>query len=134
VQQDPGAVYISGRPTTLGVWQVTVTATDATGLSTSVTIPWTVVAEVPTSAPTRLEATRSGTDLTVTWNLPYSSDYATITRWEVTAEPGGHRVTVRDWFRQTAALPGLDPATAYQVSVVAVNDGGTSAAATITVP
>jgi Zn-dependent metalloprotease len=134
VQQDPGGVYISGRPTALGVWQVTATVTDATGMSTSITIPWTVVAEVPTSVPTRLAATRSGTDITVTWDLPYSSNYATITHWEVTAEPGGHRVTVQDWFRWSAVLPSLDPATAYEISVVAVNAGGRSPAATITVP
>jgi hypothetical protein len=133
-QRAPGDVFVDGRPTMLGVWQVTATATDATGLSTSVTVEWTVVAEVPAGAPNRLEATRSDTGITVTWDLPYSSNYSTITHWEVTAEPGGHHVTVRDWFRRTAVLPGLDPATAYRVSVVAVNPGGVSPPATVDVP
>jgi hypothetical protein len=133
VHAKPTDSWVTGQATRAGVWTVTVTATDSDNMSSSTTFTWTVETEPVTGPPTELTASRSGADVTVRWNRPVTSNWVTLTGYVVTAEPGGHRVTVDSWSTYSAVLHDLDPQTSYTISVFAVNPGGLSPAATVEV-
>jgi Zn-dependent metalloprotease len=128
-----GSGYVSGFPTKVGTYEVTATVTDRENLSSTLIVPWTIVKVLPTGPPTALTATRSGTDVTVDWDTP-NGDWNTVTGYEVTATPGGASASTDEWYLTDAVLHDLDPATAYTISVVAVNPAGRSKPATIQVP
>jgi hypothetical protein len=133
-QDQPGSDLLRGTPTRVGTFTVTATATDSENLSASVTFRWTVVQALPTGPPVDLTATRSGTDVTLSWDTPDTMDFASITGHEISASPGGATATTGGWNDRTVVLRGMDPAVAYTISVVTVNPAGRGEPATVRVP
>ncbi|GAA5039048.1 fibronectin type III domain-containing protein [Microbacterium fluvii] len=105
----------------------TVTAANAIG-SSPASAPSAAVTPITTpSAPRSPAATSGSKTATVTWTAPSSTGGSTISGYEVTASPGGKKVTVSGTAR-SASVTGLTNGTAYTFTVKAKNAAGPSAA------
>ena len=82
------------------------------------------------SAPTNLETTSSGTNLTVSWTAPSSVGTSPVTGYRVTISPGGKVCTTTQ--ATSCTLTGLSSLDTYHVSVVALSAVGTSRSASTT--
>ena len=89
--------------------------------------------QVP-SAPTAVKATPGDARATLTWSAPSSNGGAKITKYTVTAQPGGRSASTTGALN--VEMTGLTNGTAYTFSVTATNAAGTSqasaASATVT--
>ncbi len=81
--------------------------------------------KVPT-APSAVKATAADAKATVTWTAPSSNGGAKITKYTVTAQPGGKSATTTGATKVDVA--GLANGTAYTFTVTATNAAGTSPA------
>ena len=79
------------------------------------------------SAPRSVSASAGNAQATVSWQVPTSNGGGTISSYTVTATPGGATCSTATL---SCTLTGLVNGTAYTFSVVALNNGGTSPAAT----
>ncbi|MEJ1091079.1 cell wall-binding repeat-containing protein [Microbacterium istanbulense] len=81
--------------------------------------------KVPT-APSAVKATAGDAKATVTWTAPSSNGGSKITKYTVTAQPGGKTATTTG--ATSVAVTGLTNGTAYTFTVTATNLAGTSPA------
>ena len=81
--------------------------------------------KVPT-APSAVKATAGDAKATVTWTAPSSNGGSKITKYTVTAQPGGRTATTTG--ATSVAVTGLTNGTAYTFTVTATNLAGTSPA------
>ncbi len=81
--------------------------------------------KVPT-APSAVKATAGDAKATVTWTAPSSNGGSKITKYTVTAAPGGKTATTTG--ATSVAVTGLTNGTAYTFTVTATNLAGTSPA------
>ena len=91
------------------------------------TLAWASTDLAP-AAPSRVSATRGDGSALVSWAAGEPGTQP-VTRWRVTASPGGRQVSV-DGSASSAAVGGLSNGTAYRFSVQAVSAAGTSPAST----
>src|SRR5690606_5013163 len=76
-------------------------------------------------APTKVSATAGDAKATVSWTAPSSNGGSPITKYSVTAQPGGKTATTTGATK--AVVSGLSNGTAYTFTVTATNVAGTSA-------
>ncbi|POM27037.1 Chitinase A1 precursor [Actinomadura rubteroloni] len=129
----PGGTVVttSGTETTAHVagltngtlYKFTVVAVNALGVSPSVT-SGSVVPQPPPGQPDQVTAIPGDGQVRVMWEEPAS--VSPITSYEVTASPGGQKVTV-EGTEQEALFTGLTNDTAYTFTVVAINEMGAGA-------
>ncbi|HEX8628562.1 MAG TPA: M4 family metallopeptidase [Catenuloplanes sp.] len=124
--------FISGSPTTVGNWRTSVTVTDATQLSTTVSFQWTITAAQVPDVPTDVVATRSSTRVLIRWKPPAKSPANPVTGYELTTEPG-ETVTL-DSGTRSQLVNGLDRNVTYTFSIRAVNAAGRGPAVTVRLP
>lgn len=79
------------------------------------------------SAPRSVSASGGNAQATISWQVPTSNGGSTISSYTVTATPGGASCSTATL---SCTVTGLANGTAYTFSVVALNNGGTSPAAT----
>lgn len=129
----PLVVTEAGRPLLAGVTSIgnDCGLPDFPGLYTRVTsfIPWIQqYADIPVSAPPPPTAVTAravaGARLQVNWTPSTQNGGADITAYTATAAPGGVACSVAD---SACTIEGLEPGTAYTVTVVAANPAGASA-------
>ena len=73
--------------------------------------------------PTDVVAHSGGGSVTVSWKAPSSNGGSPITKYVVTADPGGASCTVTG-AATSCVIAGLEPGTKYQFTVVAFNAAG----------
>gem|GEM_PF-2382474 len=110
--------FTSGAPGT-----TTVKATAGTLWATT-TVRWTAPARpLPPSAPQHLDASVGNGGVVVMWGPPASAGTSPITRYTITASPGGHTVTAAPG-SSLIWVDGLTDGVAYTFTVTAWNDAG----------
>lgn len=87
-------------------------------------IPWGPAPQLPPTPPQHVNATTSGTSVTVSWTTPRSEGTAPITGYVVTASPGGARCVSSS--ATGCTITGLTPGVTYTFDVVATNEWGSS--------
>ena len=85
---------------------------------------WITPYAIP-DTPTRVQASTGYQNSIITWNKP-SNNGSTITRYTVTASPGGATCTSSNENLTSCTVTGLDASTAYTFTVVATNGDGDS--------
>ena len=137
VTASPGGarVLVSGAHTTATVigltggraYTFTVTATSAAGTSPSSAASNAVTPRATTpQAPTSVSGAAGNAAAVVTWTAPGSNGGSGITRYTVTASPGGRSATTTG--ATTGTVTGLVNGSAYSFTVTAANALGTSPA------
>ncbi len=115
-------------------YNFTVTATNGIGTSNASFPSNNIVAATLPTAPTMVSAAPNvDHGATVTWTAPTAganSGYSPLTKFTVTASPGGAMATTPDGNTTTAMVGGLTAGTSYTFSVVASNIIGDSPAST----
>ena len=120
---------ISGTPTAIGSFPVTVTAMGDSVWSASASLTVTVNgAPTAPGAPTAVTGTPGNAQVAVSWTAPKSNGGSAITGYTVTAAPGGATCTTTGAL--TCTVSGLTNGTAYTFTARATNSVGTSAAST----
>lgn len=118
-----------------GTWTtpegVRLTVLSRTAASAEVRVDFGAGASAAPDAPTPLLATPGTGSARLSWQRP-DDNGASVTEYVVTASPGGYRQRVRTFggTTTTTTLGELESGTAYTVSVVAVNEAGSSKPAT----
>ncbi len=101
------------------------TATNSVGTSpTSLVSNNMIAATTPSAAPTNVMATANvDHGATVSWTAPASTStgFSPLTKYTVTAAPGGATAMTPDGATTTAQVTGLTPGTTYAFTVVASN-------------
>ena len=120
---DTATGSISGRPTTAGSYDFTVTLTSPTGSTANQRFQNSVL-ESP-GAPTEPEATAGDSNAQVSWIAPASLGGGTLTQYTVTASPGGQTCTTGE---TSCTVENLDNGTTYSFVVVATTEAGDSPA------
>jgi Concanavalin A-like lectin/glucanases superfamily/Fibronectin type III domain/Putative Ig domain len=115
---------VSGSPTTVGTYNVTITITDASGIRAS-TGAFTVAVIAPPSAPTSPAAAAGNTQITVSWSAPTNTNGSAITGYTATSTPGGATCTPSPATATACTITGLQNGTSYQISITATNAAGT---------
>jgi Zn-dependent metalloprotease len=136
VRASPGDRTVTSVATTATVtglannttYTFTVTATNAVGTSPASQPSTAVTTMASPTAPTDVLATRATTNAVVSWAAPVSNGGASITRYTVTASPGGRTVTTTGATTATVTL--LSVNTIYTFTVTATNVIGSSTAST----
>jgi hypothetical protein len=114
-------------------YNFSVTSTNGVG-SSAASFPSNniVAATKPDAAPTSVMATANvDRGATVSWTAPATSGFSPITKYTVTASPGGATATTADGMTTNAVVTGLTAGTAYTFTVFASNiigDGPSSSA------
>ncbi len=106
----------------------TVTATNSAGTGAASVRSNAVTPEGATTAPgapTGVTATAGNAQAGVKWTAPTSNGGATISKYTVTASPGGRTATATT---TSATVTGLTNGTGYTFTVTATNSAGTGAA------
>jgi hypothetical protein len=99
----------------------TVTATNGIGTSGASFPSNTITAATVPGAPTSVSGVANiNNGVTVSWTAP-ANGFSAITKYTVTASPGGATATTPDGTTTSAALTGLTPGTPYTFTVVATN-------------
>jgi hypothetical protein len=114
---------ITGTPTQVGTFNVTLTATNTGGTDTK-TLVYTVAPTIP-AAPTVGTATAGNTQATVSFTAPSNNGGASITSYTVTSSPSG---LTASGSASPITVAGLTNGTAYTFSVIATNSVGKSVA------
>jgi Zn-dependent metalloprotease len=107
-------------------YRFTVTATNAIGTSPPSLPSVAVVPKSAPSAPTAVVATPGGAKAVLSWTAPATNGGSRITRYTVTASPGGR--TASSSGATMATVIGLTSNTSYTFTVTATNLAGSSAA------
>jgi len=107
----------------------TVTATNAAGTGLASTASAAMTAGVP-DAPTAVvaAATTTSTSLAVSWAASANNGGASISKYTVTASPGGKTCATANGTTTTCTVSGLTTKTSYTFTVVATNTNGDSPA------
>ena len=87
-------------------------------------------ADVVPNAPTSVTASPGDGKATVSWTAPLANGGTAITKYTVTASPGGATATTPDGVTTTTDVAGLSNGTDYTFTVVATNAAGNSEAST----
>jgi hypothetical protein len=112
-------------------YKFTVTATNAIGTSPASPASNAVIPRAAPSAPTGVVATPGGAKAIVSWTAADNGG-SRITRYTVTASPGGRTATTTG--ATTATVTGLTSNTSYTFTVTATNVAGTSPASAPSAP
>jgi Ricin-type beta-trefoil lectin domain/Putative Ig domain len=122
---DPATGIITGEPTTVGVTNVTVTATDDTGAVGTAVFAWTVGNKVTVTAP-KTESTWLGLPVTPVQATAADSDTTQTVTWSAKPLPPGLNIS------KTGLISGRTTATGVFKTVVTATDGiGSAGSATI---
>jgi hypothetical protein len=123
---DPATGVISGEPTTVGVTNVTVTATDNTGAVGKAVFAWAVGNKITVTAP-KTEASLLGLPVTPVQATAADSDPTQTITWSAKPLPPGLSIS------KTGLISGRTTATGLFKTVVTATDGiGSAGSATIT--
>jgi hypothetical protein len=111
-----------------------VTATNGIGTSQASFPSNNITAATQPNAPTGVAAVANvDHGVTVSWAAPATTGFSTLTKYTVTASPGGATVTTPNGNTLSAQVTGLTPGTPYTFTVFASNvigDGPSSSAST----
>lgn len=118
---------VNGTAYTFTVTAVNAVGEGAASAPTTPVIPREELAPGPPDPPTSVQATAGSGQATVSWTASARTGGSPLRRYRVTAAPGGATITV-DAPATLAVVAGLTNGTAYTFTVVAIADGGESAA------
>jgi hypothetical protein len=119
--------FAAASLTPITAYDYRVVAFDLNGYTLGADQHFTTLDVVP-NAPTAVTASPGNGKATVSWTAPVSNGGTSITKYTVTAWPGGALATTLNGSTTTIDVAGLTNGTAYTFTVVASNGAGDSVA------